>query len=499
MITKEPLEQGLGDEDQPHAQEPTRLMVLGRGLRTRPWIVVIILIVIAAIVWFLISRSHASAGAPHYQTAKAAIGDISATVEETGTVNPVDVVNVGTQVSGTVSTLNVDYNSPVKAGEVLATLDPTSFEASVAQANGSLSAARSSAAAAASTAAQQAAGVQAALDNAASAQASLAKAQAQVVLTNATVSRDKQLIAQGYVPQSQLDTDVASARANEADVVAAQAAVKAAKAQVAVAQAQQTTSSYQSQGANAQISSAAANLQQAQYDLSRAVITSPIDGVVVARDIAVGQTVAASFQTPTLFEIASTLKDMQVDTSVSEADVGQLRTGQAAQISVPAYPNVVFKGSVQQVRINPTTVSNVVTYDAVVMVHDETQRLKPGMTADVTFDTQSAKNVLIVPAAALLYHPTTPQQSTSSGGGGFFGSGPTATPPPIAGAPGSHVDIYVLRAGKPVRVPIVIGLSDGRNYEVTSGELQSGDAVIVGQSLAHTFTTSNPMGGGFGR
>ena len=239
-------------------------------------------------------------------------------------------------------------------------------------------------------------------------------------------------------------------------------------------------------------------MQQADYDLSRAVITSPIDGIVISRSISVGQTVAASFQTPTLFVIASSLKDMQVDTSVSEADVGQMKVGAQAQITVPAYPNVTFKGTVTQIRVNPTNVQNVVTYDAIVAVHDDSSRLLPGMTADITIAIATRQQVLAIPAAALLYRPTS--GSTGGGGGGFGGaSSGSASPPPIAGAPGSRAVVYVLRDGQPTRVRIVLGLSDGKNYEVRSGDLKSGDLVITGQALTKTFSSSNPMGGPFAR
>jgi HlyD family secretion protein len=222
------------------------------------------------------------------------------------------------------------------------------------------------------------------------------------------------------------------------------------------------------------------------------VITSPVDGIVMARNVSVGQTVAASLQTPTLFTIATNLTDMEVDTSVDEADVGNVHVGEAARITVTAYPNVTFTGTVQQVRVNPTVVQNVVTYDAVVAVHDTSGRLLPGMTAQVTIDTGTRTHVLAVPAAALLYRPL-PQGGraggapTGSGGpGGFFApptpsSGGGAAGAPVAGAPGSQVTVWVLRSGRPVPVPVVIGLSDTRSVEITSGSLQEGDQVIVAQ------------------
>jgi len=230
--------------------------------------------------------------------------------------------------------------------------------------------------------------------------------------------------------------------------------------------------------------------------------------------------VAASLQTPTLFVIASSLRDMQVDVSVSEADVGELHTGASAQISVPAFPNVVFAGTVQQVRINPTTVSNVVTYDAVVAVHDDSSRLKPGMTADVIIALTKHDHVLAIPAAALLFKPA----GATAGGGGSRGAGGGASSrsgsapgdaapaqgnsstsqagsPSVSGAQGSRATVWVLRDGKPVAERIAIGISDGRNYEVLSGGLQVGDQVIVGQLQTQAYTGTNPIAGsaGFGR
>src|SRR5208337_367199 len=226
-----------------------------------------------------------------------------------------------------------------------------------------------------------------------------------------------------------------------------QAAVQVAEAQVAVAQGQ---------------------LDQSQYNLSKTVIRSPFDGIVMARNVDVGQTVAASLQTPTLFTLATNLTDMQIDTSVDEADVGGLRQGETAEITVTAFPNVVFTGTVLQVRINPTTVQNVVTYDAVVQVHDTSGRLLPGMTAQVTIQVGSKTHVLAVPIAAVLYRPlAAPTAGAAAAGGGFggFGAGIVqssggAASQPVAGAPGSKVTIWKLVAGKPAPQQVVIGLSD---------------------------------------
>jgi HlyD family secretion protein len=489
---------------------PVRLI---SGPKKRWWLIAIGIILAIAAIWAIVRAMNSSGSAPRYLTAPVAYADINASVEESGTVNPVNEVNVGTQVSGTINGLSVDFNSIVRKGQVLATLDPTSLQAAAAQAHGTLAAAQSGAGAAMSTASQTQAAAQAATANARqaaanaqSASANLSKARAQLALSDLTVSRDQSLLSQGFISRSQMDTDLAANRANAADVNAAQSALlsaqalaAAATAQIAAAGDQHAASVQQAAAASAQAQAVQGQVQQADYNLARAVITSPIDGIVVSRNVSIGQTVAASFQTPTLFVIASSLKDMQVDTSVSEADVGQLATGAPAQIAVPAYPNVVFRGTVSQIRVNPTTVQNVVTYDAIVAVHDASARLKPGMTADVTIAVDARKHVLVIPAAALLYRPASGSGSSSGGSAGQGGgASSSASSQPVAGAPGSKVVVWVVRGGKAVSVPIVVGLSDGRNYEVRSGNLKAQDKVITGQLLTHQYSGANPIGGGPG-
>ena len=444
---------------------------------------IIVVLIVAGVA--IVAAVNGKRSAPRYLTAPVKRADIDATIQETGTVNPVNEVQVGTQVSGTIASLDVDYNSIVKKGQVLATLDPTSFQAAETQAQASVAQAQANASASQATVAQMAASVQ-------SAEANLNKTQSAMALAQTTVNRDRTLVAQGYIAQSQVDTDAAALRSAQADVNAATMAI-------AAAQAQENASSHQAGASAAQIASASGQLQQASYNLARATITSPIDGIVVSRNVSIGQTVAASLQTPTLFVVASTLKDMQVDASVSEADVGQLRTGQSASITVPAYPNTTFPGTVQQVRVNPTTIQNVVTYDTVIRIHDESARLKPGMTANVTINVAKRSNVLTVPIAALLYRPQAARSTAGNapGAGGSLSVG-AATPAPIAGAPGSRVIVYALRQRKPAPVEIVIGMSDGQNFEIRSGDLHEGDRVIIGQLQARQGGVSNPLTGGRG-
>ncbi|MGA2547374.1 MAG: efflux RND transporter periplasmic adaptor subunit [Rectinemataceae bacterium] len=411
---------------------------------------IIALVVAAAVVaggWFFLKQRASDGASVHYIARPVGYADISATVSETGTVNPVTQVEVGSEVSGTILTLSVDYNSIVRKGQVLTTLDPTTFQAVVdsAQANLSLT--------------------EATLD---SAKVNVGKMKALLDLANLTVQQDEPLAKQGLINENQIDSERTAAITSEQDYLAAQSAVKVAEAQVLVAKGQ---------------------LEQARFNLSKTIITSPFNGIVMARNISIGQTVASSLQTPTLFTLATNLTDMQVDTSVDEADVGSVKMGEAAQLTVTAFPNHPFAGTVSQVRVNPTTVQNVVTYDAVISVHDTSGMLLPGMTAQVNIEVGKRPRVLAVPIAAVLYRPLTaqsPSQPTSAFGGGF-GAGvmqSSGGPPAgqaVAGAPGSQVTLWLLRDGHPLPVQVVIGLSDGKNIEITSGDLVAGDQVIVAQ------------------
>jgi len=491
------------------------MTLTSRSVRRAALAVILIGAVAAGAFWGY-RRLNARREVARYVTRPVGYADIAASVNETGTVNPVDppgLVLVGSQASGTIATINVDYNSKVTKGEVLATLDPTTFRAAVEQASASLEAARSSAAAAQggvqqAQAAQESAAatlrqVQA---NLRSAQANVSKANAQLALANLTVARDATLLQQGFIAQNQMDADRTTASANAEDYRAAQAAfaaaqaqVNAAEAQLRSAQAQVRTAQAQADAAQHQVASVSAQLQQARYNLSHTVITSPMDGIVMARNVSVGQTVAASFQTPTLFTLATNLANMQVDTSVDEADVGNVRQGETARISVTAFPNVAFAGTVQQVRVSPTVIQNVVTYDAVVIVHDTSGRLRPGMTAQVTIDVGKRTHVLTLPIAALLYRPLAPGGAPPAAPGGVPASAPGGGgPAPVAGAPGSQVTVWVLRNGRPQPVSIIIGLSDGQNIEIASGSVQAGDRVVIAQVRGQERGPGGPQGPGGG-
>jgi len=332
---------------------------------------------------------------PQYRTVAVDRGDISAQVSANGTLNPVVLVNVGTQVSGTVRRIEADFNQQVKAGQVLAELDPALFQAALAQSS-----------------------------------ANLANAQAQLGLAEATAARMQTLFKQEYVSRQELDQALA-ARAQAA-------------AQVRVARAQVTRD---------------------QTNLGFTVIRSPVDGTVINRQVDVGQTVAASFQTPTLFQIGKDLTQMQIDSTVSEADIGLVKVGQPVKFLVDAFPDAEYKGAVRQVRLNAKTEQNVVTYNVVVDVANPDLALMPGMTANLQVQVETRQNALRVPATALRFRPQT--NSTVEGAGKQRGAA-----------------VYVLVDGKPVRVAVKTGISDKAFTEIVAGKLKPGDAVIVADLMA---------------
>jgi len=381
-----------------------------------------------------------------FKTVQVTTGNIRATVTATGTMNAVITVLVGTQVSGMVKKLHADFNSPVKAGQVVAEIDPATFEAQV--------------------------------DNA---RANLLQAKAMVekdkaALADATRIRDRnrELFAKNLIARADLDTSEATHDVDEAQL----------------------------HSDMAQVSQNEATLRLAETNLRYTKIISPVDGTVVSRNVDVGQTVAASFTTPTLFTIARDLTKMQVDTNVDEADVGRVALGQDVEFSVDAYPDRVFHGTVSQIRIAPITVQNVVTYDVVITVDNTDLKLKPGMTANVSIIVANQKGVLKIPNAALRFRPSDKDlgksgvdQSTKEGGrsqgaaGAGGPSGRTGAPqggPGTAGPAGQRsYAVWILEQGKPKRVPITTGISDGMFTEVKGGDLKEGQDVIV-ESMAST-------------
>ena len=351
-----------------------------------------------------------------FTTKKVSLGKIRSQVTATGTVNAVTMVLIGTQVSGTIKSLYVDFNSYVKKGQLLAQIDTATFDAQVRQARANLSVT----------------------------QANVKKSEAALTDARRQFNRNAELFTRKLIAKSDLET-------TETNELSAAAQLQASQAQV-----EQTK----------------AALQVSETNLQYTRIISPVDGMVISRNVDVGQTVAASFQTPTLFTIAQDLAKMQIDTSVDEADIGKIKKDQTVEFTVDAYPDKIFKGRVSVIRNAPITVQNVVTYDVVVLVPNPDKILKPGMTANVSIITAEKNDVLAVPNAALRFRPPgkanatkkAPEIKSSSEGKGPERKGPV---------------VWRLENNKPQRVSITVGISDGSNTEVASGEIKAGDEVIV--------------------
>lgn len=337
-----------------------------------------------------------------YETTPLERCTITQVVEASGTINPVNTVSVGSVVSGLIESIYVDYNSQVKKGQLLAQIDPRNFQASVEQ----------------NTAQVQ------------NAEANMAKIQAVTEMSRKTYVRYKNLYKKNFIAKSELDQAESDYLSNKAQIASAAA----------------------------QISQARANLATAKTNLGYTKIIAPVDGTIIARKIDIGQSVAASFQAPELFTIAQDLTKMQIEVSVSEADIGKVAVGQEVTYTLDGYQDSVFKGKVTQVRISPTTVSNVVTYTVIVEVDNEDLKLIPGMTANVSIITHKSENVLCAPSIALKYNPNTDGTRYKNQG------------------------IWILSDKKQKRVNIETGASDDTNIEIKSKELHEGDKIITGAS-----------------
>lgn len=367
---------------------------------------------IGGAVW-AIQRQVAQDPEKRYKLANVEQGAITQTVSANGTLNPVVLVSVGTQVSGTVRKLYVDFNDPVKKGQPLLELDDALVSASERQSA-----------------------------------ASVASAQASLELAQANAERIKALFAQEYVSRQEYDQ--------------ARQALKAAQAQLALARAQN---------------------ERDRANLNFTVIRSPVDGVVIDRVVDLGQTVAASFQTPTLIKIAQDLSEMRIDTSFAEADIGLIREGQKARFTVDAFPSRSFVGEVQQIRLNPTNQQNVVTYNVRINVANPELLLLPGMTAYVNIGVQQRDDVLLVPNAALRFKPAEAGEKKAANGAPAAGG--------AAGAPGGGKGrkrdgqsgtVHVLAGGELKAVSVQLGITDNRNTEILGGDLKAGDRIVIGEN-----------------
>src|SRR5262245_10249338 len=340
-----------------------------------------------------------------YRMSKVERGDITAYVSATGTLNPVIMVQVGTQVSGIIEKLFADFNSTVVPGQQLAQLDQASFHAKVVQAAANLDTARAEVKNALANVHNVRASIETARADVGSRAAQLEKARVTIVDTKRILDRQRALFERSLLPRNEVetaqtahDTAVAQYNAAQADRESTEAKLHADRAQLVAAEAQV-------EKAQAQVLQAQAALAQAQVDLDRTLIRAPVTGTVISRSVDVGQTVAASLQAPTLFTIAQDLTKMQVDTNVSEADIGQVVVGQAATFTVDAYPGQVMRGTVREIRSAPIIVQNVVNYNAVIAVDNPEMKLKPGMTATVSILVAQREQVLKIPKMALRFQP----------------------------------------------------------------------------------------------
>ncbi len=388
-----------------------------------------------------------------YKTAKIERGTIVSTVAATGNLSAVTTVQVGTQVSGTIQKLYVDFNSRVKKGQAIAEIDPSLFNASVDQSQG----------------------------NYLSAEANLQKARITLADAERTFARNKKMLADGIVSQGDFD-------AAETILQSSGASLKSAE------------------GALAQ---ARGSLMQAKTNLRYSTIRSPVDGVVISRAIDVGQTVAASFQTPTLFTIAQDLTKMQIEVSVDEADISRIKLHQITSFTVDSYPEQTFRGKVVQIRSSPVITQNVVTYVVVVNVDNSDMKLMPGMTANVSVEVAKKDGVLKLPPAALRFKPKSKGDDSKDrvangdrGGASpqrpAAGSTSTAGKGPAGKGKDKGQQVYMLSDGKPVVSPVKTGIANNSSIELIESSLKEGDDVIIeqigGDTKKKAGASASPMG-----
>ncbi len=439
--SKGPLSPKGSDVSQPSADSPPSLAeVIAAGAprrRARRLLSLLALLALGltALAWTFLARdADRSAG---FRTQPVTRGDLAVEVTATGTLEPVNQVDVGTEVSGTIESVLVDYNDRVRKGDVLARLDTAQLEARFRQSQAALSLAR----------------------------ARVQDAEATITETANRLRRTRDLIAKRLSSPEELD-------AAEASAARAEAALAVARAQVDQAQAE---------------------LDADRRVLDKAVIRSPIDGLVLKRQVEPGQTVAASLQTPVLFTLAENLAQMELHVDVDEADVGQVGVGQAAEFTVDAYPDRRFPALIQQVRFAPKTVDGVVTYETLLSVDNEQLLLRPGMTATAEILVEQVKDALLVPNAALRFSP--PKDSAGSGtgsgtghsrpsGGGLVGMLLPRRPPSDrkaneAATKGGQRQVWVLRAGKPEPISVETGVTDGLSTQILKGPLEPGTEVLV--------------------
>jgi len=417
-------------------EEITRLLGTARASgflgRYGLWLAAAVLIALGALAYVFL-REGGKTQTPRYQTEEVTRGNLVVTVSATGNLQPTNQVDVGCEISGTIEAVLVDDNDRVKKGQVLARLDTSRLEDQVVKSRAALAAA----------------------------EAQVLQVQATIEEARANLSRLRQVaeLSGGKVPsKTELDTAEANWKRAEANGTNARAAVGQARA----------------------------TLKSDETNLSKAIIRSPIDGVVLKRNVEPGQTVAASLQAPVLFTLAENLSQMELQVDVDEADVGQVREGQAATFGVDAYPDRKYLARITRVRYGSQTKENVVSYLAVLTVNNADLSLRPGMTATAEITTAKRENVLQAPNAALRFTPPVPSQPEKKNSGGLVGSlmprPPASTSSKSANgsyAKGDAHRVYILKDGSPVAVPVTVGVTNGRATEVTSDALKEGDPVIT--------------------
>ncbi|API51799.1 efflux transporter periplasmic adaptor subunit [Rhizobium leguminosarum] len=393
----------------------------GKRSRWRGRLIILLILIAAAAVaaYFYMGRGQSELS---YATQPVKRGDLTVLVTATGSVQPTEQVDISSELSGTVRDVNVDYNSTVKSGEVLALLDTNKLEADVKSSRAKLN----------------------------SAKANVVKANADMQSASTSLERLKSLVRSNVSTQQSLDdasykydSAVAAKQINEAEVLASEA-----------------------------------DLQLAEVNLAKAKIISPIDGVILTRSVNPGATVAASLSAPILFTIAGDLKKMELQVDVDEADVGQIAVGQKAKFTVDAYPDRTFPAEIEQIRFASEVVNNVVTYKAVLSVDNADLLLRPGMTATADVTVEAVKDTLMVSNAALRYAPAQAERR----GRGIFGIfGPPRQRNNNAGSAltGTQRRVWVLRNGRPAPVVIQVGSSDGQFSQVVSGDLKQDDALVI--------------------
>jgi HlyD family secretion protein len=465
-------------------------------LNRRKGLIAVTVLIVVVVLVFVARKQKASTN--EYFTTPAQTGPLRNVVNATGVVQTVVTVQVGSQVSGQVDELYADYNSVVKHGQLLARLDPRNYQAQLENSEAAVASAQAHVQSAEADVKNQTA-------NFASAKANLEAARVTKENNAIVFKRNADLTKEGVVSKNDYDTAKANADSSAAKYDQADAAV-------AQAEAQSHSAAAALQQAKAQLQQAVADLNRAKLNLEYCNIYSPVDGVVISRNIDVGQTIAASLQAPTLFTIANDLTQMQVNANVDEADIGNISDQANVKFNVDAYPNDFFKGRISEIRLNPQTIQNVVTYSVIISIDNPDLKLKPGMTANIAITVDEREKVLKVSNAALRYTPPDMQRDEPAGQRGTAGKeespkraskvqeGPEPAAAPLA--PGQKWNpsqkikmvppkrilqrpglVYVLNAEhKPEPRRVMLGITDGSATEIVSGQLSDGDQVIIGDS-----------------